>query len=201
MGTMLSMPVLREFCEDIACALAEAEENTIMGMPDDIGGSLVPPEYIVSLAVRLGMPSLPDRMIWDARVRAKIRDRPRWWQWLFHNYSTNKIASFLIWRWPKFPRIVAAYDECCQAHQEETEARVQKAYEHLRSRMEKGEAVTVKATIGNFAEYRYCTMKVAGNDESIRRTYMGLDCGRSNAQEVLARVRRRSWQGNVYGNR
>lgn len=128
-------------------------------------GYLVPSGVMVDLAVRFGMPPLPDRMIWDARVHAKIRDRPRWWQWLFHNYSTSKIASFLVWRWPKFPDVVKAYDDCFLAHQAEGERRVQKAYEFLRELRGKDEPAIMKATIGNLDEYRYCTMKVAEGDD------------------------------------
>lgn len=131
-------------------------------------GYLVPPEVIVQIAVRLGMPRLPDRTKWDAHVHAKIGHKPRWWQWLFHNYSTNKVASFLVWRWPKFPGVVKAYDECFLVHQAEGERRVQNAYEFLRERRKEcnlGEPIIMKATIGNLDGWRYCTMKVANNED------------------------------------
>ena len=118
--------------------IAETAEKTrveikaAMAMDDSLGGCLVPPEHTVEIAVRLGMPPLRDMLKWDIRVRAKIRDRSRWWQWLFHNYSTNKVAGFLVWRWPRFPDIVNIYNDCCGAHQEEKEHRTQKAYEFLR---------------------------------------------------------------------
>jgi len=125
-----------------AAALAEDEARTAncvkveMAMDDGLGGWLVPSGVTVEIATRLGMPRLRDMLGWDIRVRAAIRDKPRWWQWLFHNYSTNKIASFLVWRWPKFPDVVNAYDDCARAHQEERERRGQKAYEFLKERRE-----------------------------------------------------------------
>ena len=146
-----------------------AELREAMQEQGDGPGYLVPPGVVVEIAVRLGMPPLPDRMRWDTRVRAAIGYKPRWWKWLFYKERTkglsSKIASFLVWRWPKFPGIVKAHDECFLAHQAEGERRVQKAYEYLCSRTEKDGAVTLKATIGNFAEYRYCTMKVAEGDD------------------------------------
>ena len=135
---------------------------------DSLGGYAVPPEYTVETAVRLGMPRLRDMLGWDIRVRAAIRDKPWWWQWLFHNYSTNKIASFLVWRWPKFPDIANAYDDCARAHQEEKERRVQKAYEFLQAWGDGREGdcapVVVNARIGNLDGWKYCVMKVKDDD-------------------------------------
>jgi len=107
------------------------ELREAMQTPDDVGGCLISSAYIVEIAVRLGMPPLPDRTKWADLVHARTGHKPRWWQWLFHNYSTNKAASFLVWRWPKFPDIIKANDDCCQAHREETEHRTQKAHDFL----------------------------------------------------------------------
>lgn len=142
--------------------------KTAMEVDDTLGGHLIPSEYVVEIAVRLGMPRLRDMLGWDPRVRAAIGGKPRWWQWLFHNYSTNKVASFLVWRWPKFPDIVNTYDDCARAHQEEKERRVQKAYEFLQGWRKEYEdddgSAPIKARIGNLDGWQYCIMKVANDD-------------------------------------
>jgi len=131
----------QEYAEtfDTKTAIARQELREAMQTPDDAGGYLVSSWAMIELAVRLGMPRLPDRIKWDDLVHAKIGQVSRWWRWLFRNYSTNKIASFLVWRWPKFPDIVEAYDVCCRAHQEETERRKQKAYEFFQGLLRREE--------------------------------------------------------------
>lgn len=123
--------------EELARNYAEIFDTTkaAMVMDDSPGGYLVPPEYTVEIAVRLGMAPLPEMRPWCDFVHAEIGNRPRWWKWLFHNYSTNKIASFLVWRWPKFPAVVAAYSEVCEAMHQQQEERVKQACEYLRSRL------------------------------------------------------------------
>lgn len=128
---------LENLAQEYAKIFPATKASLATDTDDAFGGFLIPPEYTVELAVRFGMPHLPKMLRWSDFVYAKIKGRPWWWKWLFDNYTVNKIASFLVWRWPKFPNVVTAYSEVCRAMHRQQEARTIRACEFFYDRLRK----------------------------------------------------------------
>ena len=75
----------------------------------DKGGFLVPPDFIIGIVEKAGLP-LPSMARYEEK-RCEADARSWCWRWLFHHYTTNALASFIVWRWPRVPSIVRAADE------------------------------------------------------------------------------------------